>query len=118
MIAGDRSLPAGQLQPHRASRKIRNDRFRRSKLHRRPVHRNLVSRENVDGAESKFGFMLVAQSISYTKKLALVRKMVFALPHISQCSPHNARRMPIVIDDNRLGFDQQAPDGSPADRLC
>jgi hypothetical protein len=61
--------------------------------------------------------MLVAQSISYTKKLALVRKMVFALPHISQCSPHNARRMPIVVDDNRFGFDQQAPDGSPADRL-
>jgi hypothetical protein len=118
MIAGDRSLAAGQLQPHRASRKIRNDRFRRSKLHRRLVHRNLVSRKNVGGAESKFGFMLVAQSISYTKKLALVRKMVFALPHISQCSPHNARRMPIVIDDNRLGFDQQAPDGSPADRLC
>jgi hypothetical protein len=82
------------------------------------VHRNLVSRKNVGGAESKFGFMLVAQSISYTKKLALVRKMVFALPHISQCSPHNARRMPIVIDDNRFGFDQQAPDGSPADRLC
>jgi hypothetical protein len=62
--------------------------------------------------------MLVAQSISCTKKVALVRKMVFALPHISQCSPHNARRMPIVIEDNCLGFDQQAPDGSPADRLC
>jgi hypothetical protein len=82
------------------------------------VHRNLVSRKNVDGVESKFGFTLVAQSISYTKKLALVRKMVFGLPHISRRSPHNARRMPIVIDDNRFGFDQQAPDGSPADRLC
>jgi hypothetical protein len=44
--------------------------------------------------------------------------MVFGLPHISRRSPHNARRMPIVIDDNRFGFDQQAPDGSPADRLC
>jgi len=65
MIAGDRSLPAGQ--PHRANRKIRSDGFRRSKLHRRPLHRNLVSRKNVGGAESKFGFMLVAQSISYTK---------------------------------------------------
>jgi hypothetical protein len=115
MIAGDRSLPAGQ--PHRANRKIRSDGFRRSKLHRRPVRRNPVSRENIDGAESKFGFMLVAQSISYTRKLALVRKMVFALPHISRRSPHNARRMPIVVDDNRFGFDQQAPDGSPADRL-
>jgi hypothetical protein len=62
--------------------------------------------------------MLVAQSISYTKKLALVRKMVFGLPHISRRSPHNARRMPIVIDDNHFGFDQQAPDGSPANGLC
>jgi hypothetical protein len=62
--------------------------------------------------------MLVAQSISYTKKLAPVRKMVFALPHISRRSPHNARRMPIVVDHNHFGFDQQAPDGSPADRLC
>jgi len=67
MIAGDRSPPAGQLQPHRAKRKIRSDGFRRSKLHRRLLHRNLVSRENIDGAESKFGFKLVAQSISYTK---------------------------------------------------
>jgi hypothetical protein len=82
------------------------------------VHRNPVSRKNVGGAENNFGFRLVAQSISYAKKLALVRKMVFGLPHTSRRSPHNARRMPIVIDDNRFGFDQQAPDGSPADRLC
>jgi hypothetical protein len=90
MIAGDRSLPAGQLQPPRANRKIRSDRFRHSKLHRRPVHRNLVSRENVDGAESKFGFTLVAQSISYTKKLALAQNGLCFAAYIAvlaaQCS--------------------------------
>jgi hypothetical protein len=52
----------------------------------------------------------------------------------SQLSPHNARRMPIVVDDScfgldkqapfgfdqqsPFGFDQQAPDGSPAGRFC
>jgi len=41
--------------------------------------------------------MPVAQSISYTKKLALVRKMVFALPHISQRSPQNAHYLSMII---------------------
>jgi hypothetical protein len=50
-------------------RRRTNRRVRRcSKLHRRPVHHSSFSRENVDGAESKFGFMLVAQIISHTRK--------------------------------------------------
>ena len=72
MIAENRSLPKGQrLQ---ANGKTCSDRFRHSKRHRRPLHHNPVSRENVGGLESKLLLMLLRYNVTHAENRLLYAK--------------------------------------------
>src|SRR5258705_12909926 len=76
MIVGNPSPPADQRQ--QANRKICNDRKRHSKFLRRPPHHSPVSRENVDGLESRLRLTLLRHIVTHAEKSSAASKMVLA----------------------------------------
>ena len=65
------------------------------------MHHN--SFNNVDGAETKFGLILLAWIVSRTEKIDDVPKMVVGLPQRLLYWPHNVRRMPTVVNESTIG---------------